>query len=96
MENQLDNLQSFTSLLNNLVERVKKLEDIIKTHNHDNNNSVKISFKNIIELIEVVSAAPTTAPTTPYGQIKLYINGATKRLYVYDYTNGAWLYSSLT
>lgn len=68
----------------------------IETHNHDDNNSPKIELKNLKGLFEVVSVAPANAPKNIFGQIKLYINGANYRLYIYDYVNGAWRYASLT
>jgi hypothetical protein len=35
-------------------------------------------------------------PTNVNEQIKLYTNGATKRLYIYDLINNAWRYVNLT
>lgn len=49
-----------------------------------------VDVKNITGLFEVVSAAPTHIPKNLYDQIKLYVNGATYRIYFYDYTGAAW------
>lgn len=46
--------------------------------------------------IEVVSSIPTTAPTNFEQSIKIYVSGGTKRLYLYDTTNNAWIYATLT
>ena len=57
-----------------------------------------ISFKNLLDGIEVVDAAPTNAPTTVYEQIKLFYNttGPVMRLYMYDNVNDNWNYVALT
>lgn len=39
---------------------------------------------------------PTGVPRNPLDYFRLYINGATKRLYIYDSQNAVWLYSTLT
>lgn len=49
-----------------------------------------ISLKSIEGLFEVVSTIPTGKPKTLYGSIKLYVNGATINLYVYDNLNDSW------
>lgn len=38
---------------------------------------------------------PTGVPRNPFDYFRLYINGATKRLYIYDSQNAVWLYSNL-
>lgn len=48
------------------------------------------NIKNILGFYEIVSAAPTAVPKNIYQQIKLYVNGATFRIYFYDYKAGAW------
>lgn len=42
------------------------------------------------------ATAPTKRPLQPMGMLVLYINGATKRLYVYDIVGNAWHYTALT
>ena len=59
-------------------------------------NSVKVDIKSIESMYEVVDAIPVHTPVRVYDQIKIYVNGATKRLYLYDYKNRAWLYATLT
>ncbi len=68
-----------------LAERVTRLEQKQINLNTD-----------IIGLFEVVSTAPSVAPTNVYQQVKLYANGSTYRLYLYDYLNRAWRYVALT
>jgi hypothetical protein len=55
------------------------------------------TFAELWGTIRVVSAVPSW---TPRGRLEdslaLYINGATYRLYVYDHTNSAWRYATLT
>lgn len=42
------------------------------------------------DYFKTVSSVPNTAPTTFLDQIKIYVNGATIELYVYDFTNSTW------
>ena len=42
----------------------------------------------IVGLFETVSATPTLIPTSPYEQIKIYLNGGTAKIYWHDGT--AW------
>lgn len=65
-------------------------------HDHDNINSTKINISNLLGLIEVVSVIPTHTPKYFFQQFKIYVNGATKRFYVYNYKTGSWLYTALT
>lgn len=69
----------------------------IQTHLHDGNGAQRIRLNSDIEgLFETVSTVPTGAPRDIFGQIKIYTNGATYRLYWYDNTNGAWRYATGT
>lgn len=56
----------------------------------------KTHIRNITGFMEVVDAVPTEPPRTFWEQIKIYENGATKRLYVYNYVAKAWRYTALT
>lgn len=56
----------------------------------------EININNIIGMFEVVDTAPTAKPTNLKNQIKIYRNGATKRLYWYDQVNDSWDYVSGT
>lgn len=53
-------------------------------------------FANLQGYIETVSAVPTATPRTMAQGMKMYVNGATLRLYIYDFTNGVWRYATLT
>lgn len=56
-----------------------------------------INFNTDIQgLFETVSAAPTNIPKSPYDQVKIYVNGATYRLYWYDGVGHAWHYVTAT
>ena len=50
----------------------------------------------IIGLFETVSVAPTKTPISPWGQVKIYVNGATYRLYWYDANANVWHYVTAT
>jgi len=95
-ENQSNQSLSNTTKQTDLEARIKRLEDRIETQNHDGLNSVKIELQNIASLFEVVDTIPSNLPNTAYGQIKIYINGTTYRLYVYDQTNDTWHYSTMS
>jgi len=68
-----------------LVARVTRLEQKSINLNTD-----------IFGLFETVSTAPSEAPTNVYQQVKIYVNGATYRLYLYDAVGHAWHYVALT
>ena len=73
-----------------------RLDTQIQTHKHGQ-NATRINLNtDIIGLFETVSAAPTIIPTSPYEQIKIYVNGATLRLYWYDSVAHAWHYVTAT
>lgn len=55
-----------------------------------------VDIAQIVGFFEVVDTVPTAAPTRLRDQIKIYVNGGTKRLYTYDYKNDAWYYVALT
>jgi hypothetical protein len=54
------------------------------------------SFFNDMNWLVPVSTAPTKRPLQPMGMIVLYVNGATKRLYIYNVVANAWYYTALT
>ena len=49
-----------------------------------------------LNFLSIVSSVPTESPKTHFARIKVYISGATKRLYVWDGTNNVWTYIDLT
>jgi hypothetical protein len=54
-----------------------------------------IDLKNISSFIEVVTTVPTYFPHQVYEQVKLYYNASGSRLYIYDYTNSVWNYTTV-
>ena len=50
----------------------------------------------LVGILETVSTAPAGKPTTLIDQIKIYVNGATYRLYWYDAKNNVWHYVTAT
>jgi hypothetical protein len=71
------------------------LEKILP-HQHKGTDTPKIDFKDIDGYIETLNSVPTHTPKVIYDAIKLYASGATYRLYLYDFKNGAWRYVNLT
>lgn len=65
---------------------------LIREHRHNGLDATQVNLKDILGALEVVSTAPVGKPTSIAGQIKLYTNGSTYRLYWYDTTAGAWRY----
>lgn len=55
-----------------------------------------VDISQIVGLIEVVDTVPSSVPRRLFDQVKIYKNGGTKRLYVYDYKNHSWYYVALT
>jgi len=75
--------------------RLAKVEEQQTISKYDNPFDF-IDLKNITSFVEVVSIVPAGFPKTFFDQMKIYINGGTYRLYVYDYANNAWRYATLT
>lgn len=81
--------------LQQLEDRITMLEQSKSLPNFDTVDTY-LSIRNLTEFIEVVSVVPTNTPRNFYEQIKIYISGATYRLYVYNYSNNVWRYVTLT
>lgn len=75
--------------------RLAKLEEEKMISKYDNPFDY-VDIKNITSFIQVVSTVPAGFPKSFFDQIKIYISGGTYRLYVYDYANNAWRYTTLT
>jgi len=69
--------------------------DILR-HSHDGINSVRVNVENLDGLVETLNTGPTFMPRRFFDQFKVYKNGATYRLYVYDAESKAWRYATLT
>ena len=54
------------------------------------------NIKDLSGLIETVSVVPTGTPSRFDRQIKLYINGATLRLYIYSNVDNTWHYITIS
>jgi hypothetical protein len=69
----------------------------IATHQHDGRQAQRIDLNtDITGLFEVVSVAPSAIPKDLYDQVKIYVNGATYRLYWYDFVGHVWHYVTAT
>ncbi len=85
-----------------MEERIKQLENKIAMIEQDKqisnfDNSLEyITFKNIVDFIEIISTVPTHTPKGLYEQIKFYSDSGTYRLYVYNYVDNVWRYATLT
>jgi hypothetical protein len=76
------------SLSNQIQDALNKINNLMEK---------RINFNtDIIGLFETVSAVPTGIPASPYQQIKIYVNGATLRLYWYDGNANVWHYVTAT
>lgn len=81
--------------------------DPIDFHRHVGTDAPRIDAKDLLNLdtnvqsyldtlqYETVSVIPVSAPTGITDQIKIYVSGATFRLYIYDFTNSTWRYANL-
>jgi hypothetical protein len=99
-ERLFDSLE-FRNAVNNIVtQRIAKENTVsstqISVHEHTGRDMPNIHLRNLFGMISVMDAVPTYIPKRLIDQIVLYVNGATKRLYIYDYVNEAWLYVNLT
>ena len=79
-----------------LTARVEQLQAELRSHRHGDSLSTRTNLQDLLGLIEVVSMIPTVAPTGIWGQVKIYVSGGTKRLYIYDYIGHGWYYTALT
>ena len=70
--------------------------DNIKLHRHDGVESQQINLSDLFGMIETVETTPTGEPTDLYGQVKLFDDSGTIKLYIYDNLNGDWRYVALT
>lgn len=67
------------------------MEQEFRNHIHSGLNSTRINLNtDLIGLFEVVTAAPTITPKSPYDQIKIAVIAGTSYIYVYDQLNHAW------
>lgn len=81
--------------LQELERRIASLEEDKTVSKYDNPFDF-IDIQNITGFVQVVSTTPAGFPKNMFDQVKIYINGGTLRLYVYDYANNAWRYTTLT
>ena len=74
------------------------VKELIKTtyENQDTDPQVRTEMKDIFGMFRVVSDAPTGKPRKLIDQIVIYTNGATFRLYYYDFKAGVWHYITAT
>jgi len=66
---------------------------------NDNQEEIKTFYKQlggVTQFLLATDTAPTEAPTNPLDKFRLYVNGGTKRLYVFDTLNASWYYVALT
>ena len=63
----------------------------VPDHSHDGRGISKVQLRELSGFIEVVAVIPTHIPRSFWDQVKLYVNGATKTLYVYDYKGNQWI-----
>jgi hypothetical protein len=70
----------------------KEYKNEIEELNQDVTPIPDIKLRTITGFFETVTAVPTMIPTSFRDQIKWYVNGGTKRLYIYDTTNNSWEY----
>lgn len=90
---KVDNLIQDTELEEFEKQKFEIPEKKIQDHTHNGSDASKIRLENIRGFFEIVSVAPTHIPRNAFEQIKLYVNGATYRIYFYDYKAKAWRYA---
>jgi len=76
--------------------RVAELERKLREHIHDGAETRETSIVNLVDMVQVVSAAPSTTPRRFEQQFKIYTNGSTYRFYWYDQKAAAWHYVTAT
>lgn len=81
--------------IEDIKRRLNEL-DQDKTVSRYDNPFDYVDIKNIVNFIEIVATIPAGFPKNFFDQVKIYISGGTYRLYIYDYSNSAWRYATLT
>lgn len=80
-----------------LREEAEERELLIKNHKHQGLETPELNINDIIGELITVSTAPSATPLKKITkQIYVYRSGATKRLYIYDFTAGSWYYCALS
>lgn len=74
-------------------QNVEDAQIKVRDHEHNGQDASKIQIGNLEGFFEIVSTAPTHRPKNMFEQIKLYVNGATYRIYFYDYKARAWRFA---
>lgn len=88
-------MKELEAQLQEALNRISALEDK-QMQSYVQDTNLFVDIQNIINFVQVVSTAPTATPRNFWEQIKLYINGATYRLYIYDNITNNWRYATLT
>jgi hypothetical protein len=88
-------IEELQTALNELTERMTEAERIAREHFHNGADGREVSIVNLMDMIEVVSAVPTTTPKHFSEQFKIYVNGTTYRFYYYDPVNSLWKYTDM-
>ena len=78
--------------IDDLEQRLQNQEMQMREHYHSGHQDQRVNLLDIFGKLEVVSVAPVGTPANISGQIKIFTNGTTYRLYWYDTTAGAWHY----
>lgn len=68
----------------------------MREHTHNGVLASKTDLEFLDGLFETVSAVPSATPQNVFDQVKIYISGSTRRLYMYSNTEKAWRYTALT
>ena len=79
-----------------LQQQINELRELLARHTHIGDAGGQLYVKSLFGFFETVSTAPSGVPKTTYDQIKIYVNGATYRLYWYDSVGNAWHYVTAT
>lgn len=80
----------------NLLQRIEAIERKLVEQKHNGVDGLEVSVRDLVDMFEVVSAAPSSAPKRVGDQVKIYTNGATFRLYWYDQSAAVWHYVTAT
>lgn len=83
-------LRSVANMSRSSVADERDMQDVSK-HTHDGTNSERVELKSLRGFIRSTSVIPTWMPTDVEEQIVIYVNGGTKKLYVYHMVAKTWL-----
>ena len=89
------NTEDYQQQIDDLTTKIEELENKYNIHAHAGLDTQRINIFDLFTLFETVDTIPNLTPGSIFDQVKVYVNGGTRALCVYDTTNKQWLFATL-